>query len=461
MSTQVLPSLISHGDTFRHSAPIRVGAYWVLCVGCALFWFAGVYPFAVRRIGMITLLETLALVVVYRRAASSRLWASAYLAFEAVCQTLIFHASGDLRIGFAPIVYTFELLNPGIRLDRRGHFLVANGFVALFAVMILSEASGRLPVVVTPEITMTQAVRISTILMMFLCLNVAAFFISAARELLEARSIALDFAQRGLLEHSNALEERVQRRTAELEESYRVLELTTSELRTFIYNITHDLKNPFNAILLTADLLIERHGAVLNDDTRRDLAEIADTARHGEAMLRDLLNVFRITSIDETRQQIDMNTLVASATAILRPQMKNRGIEVIAETLPTVWGQPKKLGHVVANLLSNAIRHAPRSRGVVHVSGALQDGHVILRVQDNGFGISPEYHQRIFELFGRVPSDDREHDHDSLPGTGVGLALVKRIVEDHDGHVWVESLPGRGATFLVRLPAPAASGLAM
>lgn len=448
-----LPSPISHGDTFRHSVPIRVGAYWVLCVGCALFALSGIYPFPIAIIGTVTVVETAVVAIVYRRAASSRGWAWAYLAFEGLCQTLIFHVSGDLRIAFAPIVYTFELLNPGLRLDRKGHFFVANGFVLLFAVMVSGEALGGLAVSATPELTMSQPVRTSTIAIMFLCLNVAAFFISTARELFEARSSALDFARQGLVEYSSALEERVKRRTAELEESYRSLELTASELRTFIYNVTHDLKNPFNAILLTAELLVDRHGPQLDDDAKRDLREIARTAGHGESMLRDLLDVFRITALDEARGRVDVDELVADAIAILRPQMMERRVEVVARSLPVVWGQPKKLSHVVTNLLSNAIRHAPRVTGMVEISGTRQGPHVFLRVRDNGGGIAPEYHQRIFELFGRVPAPLADVEQASSPsGTGVGLALVKRIVEEHDGHVWVESRPGDGATFVVRLP---------
>src|SRR5262245_35307201 len=114
----------SHREIFRHATPIRVGAYYVLMLGCALFSTLGIYPFPVRAILMITLVETGILLLLYRRAAGSRRWAIAYLFSEAACQTAIFHVSGDLRIAFAPTVYTFELLNPGVRLDRRGHFIV-------------------------------------------------------------------------------------------------------------------------------------------------------------------------------------------------------------------------------------------------------------------------------------------------------------------------------------------------
>src|SRR5262245_10086329 len=111
MSLQPVDGIISHGDTFKHSVPIRAGAYWVLCSGCVLLAVTRTYPFRVYAIVLITLLESVILLIAYRRAVASRTWAASYLALEAVCQTMIFHVSGDLRIAFAPIVYTFELLN--------------------------------------------------------------------------------------------------------------------------------------------------------------------------------------------------------------------------------------------------------------------------------------------------------------------------------------------------------------
>jgi signal transduction histidine kinase len=259
-------------------------------------------------------------------------------------------------------------------------------------------------------------------------------------------------AQRSLLQHSAALEARVEQRTAELEASYRTLENATTELRTLIYGITHDLKTPFNSILLTIDLLLRRRGALLDEAIASELHAVAATARRGEAMLQDLLNAFRITSVHEDRRRIDLNALVAQAATVLQPQIIQRDVAVVSGRLPAVWGEARKMAHVIDNLLSNAVRHAPCATGLVEVTGTVDGGHVFLRVRDNGPGIPSEYHQRIFELFGRAPAADAASDVTS--GTGVGLAVVKRIAEDHNGDVWVESSPGNGATFVVRLPAP-------
>jgi signal transduction histidine kinase len=440
----------SHAETFRHAAPTRVGAYYVLLAGCALFAAIGIYPFPVRAIAATTFFETAVLLALFRHGAASPRWAALYLVVEAGCQTVIFYLSGDLRVAFAPAVYIFELLNPGLRLNRRGHFVVANGFVALFATMVVLEMLGGLPALQASTMTMSSALRAGTIVIVFLCLNVAAYFIAATRELLEAQTLELAYARQSLQEHSHALEVRVEERTRELERSYRELEAKSGELKNFVYNVTHDLKNPFNAILLNASLLLRRENGTVDAETRGDLEQMARTASHGENMLRDLLELFRVTSSQEASGLVGLDTVVREALDTLGPAIAKRQVRVEVGPLPTVQGRARKLRHMVENLLSNAVKYAPAGEGIVHVSGEHADGCVTLRVRDNGVGIPPAYHRRIFELFARVPV--RNGEGPPAEGTGVGLALVKRIVEEHGGEVWVESTLGAGSTFVVRLP---------
>lgn len=449
--TPAVPAL-SHAETFRHSVPTRVGAYYVLLAGCALFAWSGFYPFPVSAILAVTVTETACLALLYRAASSSPAWAAAYLAIEATCQTAIFHLSGDLRIAIAPTVYTFELLNPGVRLDRRGHFLVANGFVTLFSGIVLAEHFGLLSRYSSPALTIAPALSLASVIIVILCLNVAAYFISAARDQLESRSTDLWHAKQSLQAHSDALEQRVLERTAALEQSYQALREKSSELRAFIYNVTHELKNPFNSIVLTAHLLLRRDGASLTPESRDDLELIARTAGHGENMLRDLLGLFQVTSHREAPGSIDLELLVNELLDLLRPQIADRGVRVHVGPLPRIWGQPEKLRHVLSNLVSNAVKYAPRALGEVTIRGHQDNGLVTLEVQDNGIGIPGSYHRRIFELFGRVPRGRHANGDEGSSGTGVGLALVRRIVEEHGGTVWVESTPGAGSRFFVRLP---------
>ena len=440
----------SHEEIFRVSVPIRLGAYYVLLGGCALFSWLGLGIVSPWPIVAITAFETATLALCYRRASASRRVAALYLLVEAVCQTAIFYASGSLRIGFAAIVYTAELLNPGLALDRRAHFVVANGFVVLFASLVVAEHTGSLPAYPSPGLAVSPQLGLASIAIVFLCLNVAAFFVSSVREQLEARSIALWYAQQTLKAHGEALEQRVQERTSELEQSYRMLQDTTQELQTFVYTVTHDLKNPFNAILLTATLILRQQGEALTDEMRYDLEHMARAAGHGENMLRDLMRMFQVASAREPHAAVDTNSLVAQAVEALAAKTADRGVCITVDPLPDVSGQREKLRHVIGNLLDNAVKHVRRGDGLILVTGRREGDRVVLEVRDNGTGIPAAYQRRIFELFSRVPgADGGEGD----AGTGVGLALVKRIVEDHGGEVWVESVPGRGSAFFVRLQA--------
>jgi signal transduction histidine kinase len=256
------------------------------------------------------------------------------------------------------------------------------------------------------------------------------------------------------------LQEKVAERTAELTAmnreigaKARALEEKQEELRNFVYTVTHDLKSPLSAILLTADLLLQRDGQALDAESREDLERIVRLAGGTEDMIRDLLELFKITSLPEAPTWVELGTLVDRALETLRPQIAAKGVQVEVASLPRVWGEPRKLAHVVTNLLSNALKYVPAGSGRVEVSGALEDGSVLLSVRDNGIGIAAAYQRGIFDLFGRVPGQEQVVDGQAVGGTGVGLAIVKRIVEGHQGTVAVESEPGAGSRFTVRLPA--------
>jgi signal transduction histidine kinase len=138
--------------------------------------------------------------------------------------------------------------------------------------------------------------------------------------------------------------------------------------------------------------------------------------------------------------------------------VKAKGVSVGVGDLPRIWGQPNQLSHVFVNLLSNAVKYVPSGHGVVEVGGTTRNGHVVLNVRDNGIGIAAHYHQGVFRLFGRVPAAERIVDGKPVDGTGVGLAIVKRIVERHGGLVELESAPGTGSTFRILLPSMRSRG---
>jgi signal transduction histidine kinase len=412
---------LSPGDTFRHSAPIRLAAYWVLALGCVTFSLIGLYPFPRFPILLVTAVLTATLAAAYRSAVASRRVALVYLAVEGLCQTAIFHFGGELRLGIAPIVYTFELLNPGVHLGRAGHFAVANGFAALFALLVAGEHSGLL------AFAAPAPWAVASVVVVVLELNVAAVFVSETRRILEER-------------------------VAELEASYRALQAQASEHRSFVHTVTHDLKAPLNAILLHADCVAEREDSRLAPESRGDLARIASLAVRGESMLRDLLAQFEATESAEPCDTVDLAATVRRALEPLAPAVAGKDLHVRVADLPAVWGQPRKLAHVFANLLGNAVKFTPAEGGRITVDGRLDDGNVVVCVADNGPGIPTGYVHRIFDLFVRVPRDEDDPGTSGTEGTGVGLAIVRRIVEQHRGDVWVESSPGQGSRFYVRFP---------
>jgi signal transduction histidine kinase len=364
----------------------------------------------------------------------------AYEGTQVVLLSVILHRLGGLEMGILLITYAFPVIHGEMLRSDSSVFITANLCAACYAVMARVESRSLLEVgVETPQ-------QIAFVAIAFLTLNFLALYANRYGHQL-----------RNLARH---LQEKVAERTteltavnAELAAKARALEEKQDELRNFVYTVTHDLKSPLSAILLNADLLLQRDGAGLGAEGREDLERIVRLAGGTEDMIRDLLELFRITSQPEAPAWVELDGLVARALETLGPQIAAKGVRVAVGPLPRVWGQPRKLGHVLGNLLGNAVKYVPARGGEITVSGVLENGSVCLAVRDNGIGIPPAYHRGIFELFGRVPEPEQEVDGGAVGGTGVGLAIVSRIVEAHRGSVGVESAPGQGSCFTVRLPA--------
>src|SRR5216117_1718919 len=340
----------------------------------------------------------------------------AYEGFQVIVLSIILHRLGGLMMGILLITYAFPVIHGEMLRSDSSVFATANLCGACYAVMAWVENESLRDVGVD-----TQQ-QIALVAIAFLTLNFMALYANR-----------YGYQLRNLARH---LQAKVAERTAELSAvnaelaaKARALEEKQDELKSFVYTVTHDLKSPLSAILLIADLLQQREGAGLGAEGREDLERIVRLAGGTEDMIRDLLELFRITSQPEAPARVEMGAL------------------------PRVWGQARKLGHVVSNLLGNAVKYVAAEQGEIAVLGGAENGSVRLSVRDNGIGIPPAYHRGIFELFGRVPGREQEVDGRAVGGTGVGLAIVKRIVEAHRGSVAVESAPGAGSCFTVRLPA--------
>lgn len=241
------------------------------------------------------------------------------------------------------------------------------------------------------------------------------------------------------------LEQRVSDRTAQLEGA-------NKELEAFSYSVSHDLRAPLRAITGFSTMLIEDHGKELDKEARRKLDVIlGETSRMG-ALIDDLLAFSRLGRKVMQVSELDMTELARTTFDSLN-QQHGTPVEFHLGSLPPGRGDRILIGQVWANLLSNALKFSSnREKPVIEVNAISDEKEHIYFVRDNGAGFDPRYQSKLFEVFQRL------HDASEFPGTGVGLALVQRIVARHGGRVWAESKPDAGATFYFTLPKEQSDG---
>ncbi|MBE0597040.1 MAG: hypothetical protein IH614_07215, partial [Desulfuromonadales bacterium] len=237
------------------------------------------------------------------------------------------------------------------------------------------------------------------------------------------------------------LEERVRLRTAELEAVNR-------ELETFSYSVSHDLKAPLRGIDGYSRLLEEDYGDRLDAEGCRFLANIRQGAAQMHQLIEDLLAYSRLERCTLQPTVIDLPALVRAVLAEREAELGQAGVQLRLE-LPAlqVSADRSGLALVLRNLLENAIKFSRDARPpVVEIGARPQDNGVLVWVRDNGIGFDMKFHDRIFEMFQRLQRVEE------YPGTGIGLALVRKAVQRMEGRVWAESASGAGATFFLELP---------
>lgn len=254
--------------------------------------------------------------------------------------------------------------------------------------------------------------------------------------------------------HHN-LEMMVGQRTVELAETNKALteqaaELARSnaELSQFAYVASHDLQEPLRMMASFAQLLGERYGDKLDADADQFIHFITDGAARMQRLINDLLLFSRVGKGDIAKAPVDCDVALASARANLEAVIVQTHACVTADHLPVVLGNDTQLVQLLQNLIGNAIKFAqPNGCPKVHVRAKKKDEEWVFEVRDTGIGFEPEYADRIFLIFQRL------HTRVKYPGTGIGLAICRKIVEFHGGRIWAESVPGRGSTFYFTLPA--------
>jgi signal transduction histidine kinase len=240
--------------------------------------------------------------------------------------------------------------------------------------------------------------------------------------------------------------EEVRRLNAELEERVRQrteqVEAINKELEAFTYSVSHDLRAPLRGMSGFARVLEEDYGDRLDDDGRRYLEIIKSNAAQMGRLIDDLLSLSRLGRQPMKATTIALDELAKEAFREASADDKHRSIELAVDAVPTCRGDAALLRQVLINLLSNAVKFTRRaSPARIQVGSASQNGEVVYFVRDNGAGFDMRYANKLFGVFQRL------HGPEEFAGTGVGLAIVKRIVERHGGRIWAEGQPGKGATF--------------
>jgi len=237
------------------------------------------------------------------------------------------------------------------------------------------------------------------------------------------------------------LEERVQARTVALQNALR-------ELESFTYTISHDLRAPLRAMSGFSRALLEDYGSHLDPGGREFAVRIAAAAKKMDSLILDLLDYSRLTRQEVKIDRVDLEQLAAEVLRQMEPEIRERRATVILEhPLPQVLGHSLSLSQALTNLIANGIKFVgPGVDPKVTLRAVRRDSVVRIEVEDNGIGIAPEYHERIFRIFERLnPSE-------TFPGTGIGLAIVRRAMERMGGRSGVESELGRGSRFWFELP---------
>lgn len=242
------------------------------------------------------------------------------------------------------------------------------------------------------------------------------------------------------------LERRVQARTAQLED-------LNKELEAFSYSVSHDLRAPLRAIAGYANILLQDFSSGLAPEAQRFLKVIQSNTSDMGQLISDLLDLSRLGRQPLATSAVDMEKLARDVFRRIQEGEPGRALRLEMNHLPAAQGDPGLLRQVWANLLSNAVKYTgPRPQALIEVAGRVENGENIYSVKDNGVGFDANYADKLFKVFQRL------HTRQEFEGTGVGLAIVQRVVRRHGGRVWAASILNEGAVFSFSLPATQAGG---
>jgi PAS domain S-box-containing protein len=224
------------------------------------------------------------------------------------------------------------------------------------------------------------------------------------------------------------------------------LRRSNEDLEQFAYVASHDLQEPLRMVQSYVQLLAKRYKGKLDSDADDFIHYAVDGAARMRGLIDGLLEYSRVSTRGEEFEPVECETVLDRVLVSLQMVVEDSGVVVSHDPLPMVVGDELQLERLFQNLIGNAVKFRGEEPPLVHISAEKTGGEWVFSVQDNGIGIEPEYAEQVFSIFQRLQRDER------YPGTGIGLAVCKKIVERHGGRIWVESDVGRGATFCFTLP---------
>jgi len=245
---------------------------------------------------------------------------------------------------------------------------------------------------------------------------------------------------------SKSAEEALADRTIQLERINRELVALNAELDDFTNMASHDMQEPLRTLMAFSDLLREDLGDSLSEQAAKDLTFITDAAKRMQALIQDLLALSRAGRAPQKKEKVSLRECADLALEALAMRVKETGAQIIHDKMPDVWGDSTLLTQLYQNLIGNALKFSGDQRPIIQLTFEEREGTQVFGVKDNGIGIEPNYAREVFKPFRRL------HGRAEYEGSGVGLAICRKIVDRHGGKIWVESEPGKGAHFRFTFP---------
>ena len=380
---------------------------------------------------------------------------------EIIGYTSVIYFLGGIEATYLIPIYCLLITYVGAVAPRKLPFIIAGVCSIAFALVVVLEYLGFLPGKFHAMGFYFPWKNQFDILFVIAALLFVGAFISSYtgnllrenKEKLRRQNAELAQAKEAAEKARDELEQRVKERTLELvvanEQLHRMTEdliRSNKELEQFAYVASHDLKEPLRMVTSYVQLLSQRYRDKLDQNAKDFIDFATNGATHMYQLINDLLAYSRVGTRENPFELVDCEEVFHKSVNNLKVAVEESGAQVTHGPLPRTIADFAQLEQLFQNLIGNGIKFHGKEPPRVHISASPNGDHWIFSVRDNGIGIAPEYKERIFIIFQRL------HAKDKYPGTGIGLAICKKIVERHGGQIWVESEAGKGATFYFTLP---------